>query len=255
MSSLDILPVSPSARKVVFVLREEDVDRCSYEEEAGNIFSDGQVSVLPYPWESENANSTASQNIIQIDPHPGAILIRNPYNFDLYTYADTARDDFAKEKYNIFIELCRRLGASSLKIEETKIISEDKSQQASIKGNSVARGAQAEIETNTLNRFREFFSKEIKFSGGEADIDGALKHIRKNNLSNDSDFVSLINLRDGGNNKIKSYASTISLLKETNGSLKVAAGIEIPAFLKIDAEYKKIVNATFELNVNVAIEF
>ena len=98
-------PTDPGSRKVILVLSQHDIERCTYEPNAGKALLDPETFVLGYPL-PRGTNSQAPvalRNIIDSRlASPGSMLLQSPFMPDEYQDVANAPRIFALAKHTLF---------------------------------------------------------------------------------------------------------------------------------------------------------
>lgn len=237
------------------MLSEHDFERCSYEAEGAKSLLDEQLAVIQYPVAISAASPLALQNIDQLDPGPGVMLIQSPFEPDIYEDAATAPERFALDKYIIFSELCQRLGAKAVVVNHVKVERQQDTLSTKVSGERPIGSIEGNIDRELTRKFSEQMTMTLKFSGSSADIAGAQQLLQSRNLTRDSCMSSLIEMRKEGPNQLMSRKLVINLSSETKKNLSIAARITVPGFVSLGIDYKTTSSRQLDYVVTLDVQF
>lgn len=249
-------PKDPSNRKAVLVLRDHDVEKCKYERGASQVLVNEEVHVLQWPLHAQSETPTALKNIVDAGlARPGYMLVQSPYDLDTYEEATLAPQRFALDKHMYFSELCMHLGAKEVVVEDIHESSRYEGSGVGVEAERLGTGAQVGAKLDKLTKLRAQMSLRDEFEGGVADITAAEQLLRRTGLLVDPSMSSLVNMRQDGRNQLKTRRLMLSLSTETKSNLKVVGRFKVPAFLKLSAEYDRVVEDQKDYILIVTVRF
>lgn len=249
-------PRDPGNRKAVLVLRDHDIEKCSYERGAAQVLRDEEVYILQWPLRAERESSTALQHIVDAGlARPGHMLVQSPYNAEIYEEATLASQRFAIDKHMYFSELCKHLGAKEVLVEDIQEGSRSEECGVDLGAGRLGTTAQVGGKLDRLTKLRAQMSLRDEFEGGAADITAAEELLRRTGLLADPSMSALIKMRQGGRNQLKTRQLMLSLSTETKSNLKVVGRFKVPAFLKLSAEYDRVVEEQKDYILIVTVRF
>lgn len=249
-------PDDPSRRKVVLVLQKHEIERCAYERGAGLALRDEEACVLQFPVELGGQSSLALQNIVDAGlARPGSILVQNPYDADAYAEATVALQRFALAKHMYFSTFCMHLGAKEVVVEQVELRTRSGRSTLDAKGERLGVSAQVSVETEELEKFRAQMHLRDEFDGGPPDVMLAERLLRRTGLLADPNLRTLIEMRRDGANQLKARKLVLSLSSEARSNLNVVGRLKVPAFVKLTAEYSRVVKEEQDYTLTVVVKF
>lgn len=249
-------PTDPCRRKAILVLQKHDIEKCAYEPEAAETLLDEEVYILPYPDQNKQYNSIALQNIYASGlASPGSVLIQSPFDPDNYEEATLATQRFALEKHMYFSKLCLLLGAKQVIVEQIDL--QTRSTKLSINANGEITGKKegVELESSELENLRSQMDLCDNFTGGIPDIQAAENLLRKNGIWSDPSMRNLVEMRREGANQLLSRKLTLNLSSESKKNLKVIGNLALPKFIKLSADYNKVISQQLDYTLTVLVKF
>jgi hypothetical protein len=187
----------------------------------------------------------------------GMVLWQSPYDVNHYEEArdvDSFLQSNALQKYQLFSELCGKLGATRIYGKQFEIANDGENTQ--IDGKTSYKAVSGEFQRNSSweNNVRQELELEDTYSGNSnPNIEEARKFLIDNNLSTDRVFSSLVSGR-AGENKILSRNLSFSLTTESKKLLDITGNISLFRF-KANGNYKNEVNALRDLKITLSVEF
>jgi hypothetical protein len=186
---------------MILVVGDNEYDDLQITTAGEHLVRDDTVSILRWPLEpatlerSTTLDRLDGQGLLELN----AVLLQSPYDPERYLTAIDATTSIAHTKLLTTVELCRRLGACSVTVEEIRI--------STVKGSARWRGdLSADVAGGRADSTRmqlETFVQRTRLAdespGGPPDIDGASELLRNARLTADDDLVALIGARTGSN--------------------------------------------------------
>jgi hypothetical protein len=235
-------PNDPNSRKAILVLHQHDVEKCAYELGGSEALLDEEVYVLESPVRVQGETPPALQNILDAGlAQPGSMLVQSPYDPDTYEDASLAPQRFALAKHMYFSTLCMHLGAQEVSVEQIDLRTQAGRITVEVKGERLGGDAQATVEREKLKRFRAQMQLRDEFAGGPADIASAERLLRRTGLWSDPNMRTLIEMRRDRTNQLMTRTLVLSLSSEAKSNLNVVGRLKVPAFVKLSAEYDRVV--------------
>jgi hypothetical protein len=146
-----LFPLDPSNRKVILVLQQHDVEKCSYEPGAAQALLDEEAYVLPYPLKFAGEPSAALQNILDAGlVRPGVMLVQSPYDSNMYEEASLSPQRFALAKHMYFSTLCMHLGAKEVRVKQIDLRMRSGKMTIDAKGERLGAGGQISAESECM---------------------------------------------------------------------------------------------------------
>jgi len=154
--------------------------------------------------------------------YKGDILIRNPFEKNIYITAEEASLEIRLSKFTLFSEVAQRLGATHYKINEaTEVIEERK---WSLDGKLNCRMVESKINIKNENDLKNKMGILIEddFPNNNVSIQEAEEFAEKYNLSQFTIIRSLIRQRGYENNRLEHRTLSIDASQEANKLLDAA---------------------------------
>lgn len=251
-------PNEPGSRKAVLVLQQHDLEKCVYEPGAAQSLLDEEAHVLQFPVRPQGEMSTALRNIIDAGlARPGTILVQSPFDPDIYEEASLAHQRFALAKHMYFSTLCMHLGAKEVSVEQIDLRTRSGKTSIDVKGDRPGVGSQASVkaEAEELERFRAQMNLLDEFIGGPPDVDAAERLLRRTGLLADPNMRTLLEMRRDGANQLRTRKLVLSLSSEARSNLNVVGRLKVPAFVRLSAEYDRVVKEQQDYTLTVVVRF
>lgn len=249
-------PADSSARKVILVLQQHDLEKCAYEPGAGEALLDDEAYVLPFPLQKQKDQPIALQNICDSDlVRPGVVLVQSPYDPDSYEDASLAPQKFALAKHMYFSNLCMLLGAKEVSVEQIDLHTHSKKLSINANGEIQGKEAKGGLELAELEKLRTQMHLHDDFSGGSPDVQGAERLLRRIGLWSDPSMKNLVEMRREGGNQLLSRKIKLSLSSESKNNFNVIGRINLPKFVKLTADYARIVDEKYEYTLTIMVKF
>lgn len=254
--TISSFPSDPSRRKAILVLQDHDIEKCVYEPGAAQALLDEEAYVLRFPLRLQGEVPTSLQNLLDAGlARPGNMLVQNPYDADTYEEAAIAPTRFALAKHMYFSTLCMHLGAKEVIVEQIDLRMQSGKSTLDLKGERAGVSAQTTIEVEELEQFRSQMHLRDEFDGGPANVAAAEQLLRRTGLWADPNMRTLIEMRRDGGNQLKTRKLVLSLSSEAKSNLNVVGRLKVPNFVKLSAEYDRIVNEHREYTLTVTVRF
>ena len=252
----DSFPSDPSRRKAILVLQQHDVERCAYEPGAAQALLDDEAYVLQFPVLVQGEPPPALQNLLDAGlARPGGMLVQSPYDVDTYEDASLAPQRFALAKHMYFSTLCMRLGAKEVSVEQIDLRTSTGKTTLDVKGERLGSSAQLTVESGELEKFRAQMHLRDEFAGGPPDIEGAEQVLRRTGLWCDPNMRTLIEMRRDSYNQLMTRKLVLSLSSEAKSNLNVVGRLNVPTFVKLSAEYDRVVREQHDYTLTVLVRF
>lgn len=249
-------PNDPSSRKAVLVLQNHDIEKCAYEPGAAKALLDEEAYVLQFPLRTQGEIPVALQNIVDSGlARPGNMLVQSPYDIDSYEEAVLAPQRFALAKHMYFSTLCMHLGAKEVVVEQIDLRTRSGKSTLDAKGERLGASAQVNVETEDLEKFRAQMHLRDEFEGGPADVIAAERLLRRTGLLADPNMRTLVEMRRGGANQLKTRKLVLSLSNEAKSNLNVVGRLKVPQFVKLSAEYDRVLKEQQDYTLTVVVRF
>lgn len=250
-------PLGPDSRRAILILKDEDIVRSEYESGIARKLLNEESFVLRFPIAQQGDVSPALKYIINARlANPGHILVQSPYNQDSYVDADGASQRFAIQKHMYFSLLCQCLGAKRVEVRQVDVISKSSKSSFSIEGGKPAvAGGKASVEAKDAEKLTSSLSLVDEFEGGEPDIPSAEALLNNTGLIADPNMHALLEMRRYASNRSLSRKFDVDLSSESKSNLKVAVGLNIPAYADGSAEYQHALAEQREYRLSYSVEF
>lgn len=249
-------PSDTSCRKVILVLHAHDIERCAYEPGAAQTLLDEQTYVLEFPVRVLEDVPAALQNLLDAGlARPGKILVQSPYDPDTYEDASLAARRFALAKHMYFSTLCMYLGAKEVNVEQIDLRTHRGQISLDLKGGRLGVSAQLTAETEELEKFRAQMHLRDEFAGAPPDLVAAEQLLRRTGLGADPGMRTLLEMRRDGSNRLITRKLILSLSSEARTNLDVVGRLRVPGYVKLSAEYEKIVREQYDYTLTVLVRF
>ncbi|MGY1702697.1 hypothetical protein [Geodermatophilus sp. SYSU D00766] len=228
-----------SARRLVVVLTQAGLDRCSYDDDGADLLRTPGVWLVPDAAAQEQPDDPL---IAKLDRAglmlPGNILVQMPYDPDDYETADEAHQRAAERKHLIFTELCQLLGATRVHLKVLETQSDKGEARVDLTGSRPAVTGKGHVERRTVEALAATMTLDDRYVGGPADIEKARALLEATRLTSDPLMGQLVRARSTGN-KLRSRKYTVDLSRESSRHVKAAAQLKVPGFLSVDASSLK----------------
>ncbi len=248
------LPDEPSRRKIVMVLKPEDIEALRFDEDGPDLLLNEEVHILS---SHPSQPGSAVQDLIdQGLVNPGAILVQNPFDKNLYQDKPEAVEQFALDKHLHFSTLCGLLGAREVEIKHIRQKKGERETSVSVEGGIPVMGVEGSGESKELESFRSQLTLKDEFEGSEPDMEAATELLQRTGLSGDANMRGLLDIFQGQNIRIKSRTLKLNLTTEVHRNLKVLANLKVPSYLaSLEADYDRKVHEQTEYILTITVNF
>lgn len=244
-----------SARKLVIVLTQAGLDRCSYDDEGADLLRTPGVWLVP---DSAVQDEPDDRLIAKLDRAglmiPGNVLVQMPYHPDEYETADEAHQRAAERKHLIFTELCQLLGATRVQLKVLETQSDKGEARVDLTASRPAATGKGQVEKKTVEALAATMTLVDRYEGGPADIEKAEGLLERTGLTSDPLMGQLVRARSTGN-KLQSRKYTVDLSRESSRHVKVAAQLKVPGFLSVDAAALQLTTSTLKYHATYEVSF
>ncbi len=249
-------PSDPANRRVILVLQQHDTERCSYEPGAAQILLDEEAYVLQFPVRAHGNTHRAIRNILDAGlARPGSVLVQSPYDPETYEDASTAPQRFALAKHMYFSNFCMSLGAKEVSVEQIDIQTRTGRTTLNAKGERLGVDAQLTAESEDLREFRTHLHLRDEFVGGPPNLAAAEHLLRQTRLWSDPNLRTLLEMRGSETNQLMNRTLILSLSSEAKNNINIVGRLKIPTFVKLTAEYDKVVREQHDYTLTVRVRF
>jgi hypothetical protein len=191
----------PRRRLAIVVVPELEYDDLRITTAGERLLRDDSVAIVTWPLESTQLSSLPVLDRLDGDGllEPGAVLLQSPYDPDRYLTPTAATPSIARAKLLATVELCRRLGASQVRVEEITVTSHGESAKWTAEGAGQLVGAQTGSARSELGTFVQRTQLSDTFPGGTPDIGAATELLTGARLTSDDNLTALVTARTGSN--------------------------------------------------------
>ena len=248
------LPDEPSRRKIVMVLKPEDIEALRFDEDGPALLLNEEVHILSS--QPSKPDSDVQRLIDQGLVKPGAVLVQNPFDKNLYQDKPEAVEQFALAKHLHFSTLCGLLGAREVEIKQIREKKGESKTSISVEGGIPVAGVEGSGESKELESFRSQLSLKDEFEGSEPDVKSATELLERTSLSGDANMCGLLDIFQGQNIRIKSRTLELNLTTEVHRNLKVLANLKVPKFLaSLEADHDSNVQEQTGYTLNITVSW
>ncbi|EAT08858.1 hypothetical protein SKA58_16808 [Sphingomonas sp. SKA58] len=251
--STSLMPAEPTSRRVIAVLDQHDIEKCSRTGET-QILNDPQTHILAYPVKREQATKALSNIIDAGLSLPGSILIQSPFDPDEYADAAEAVERFALAKHMLFSNFCQLLGATRVIVTQVDVVTSDSVQTITADGGRLMTKSKLGIKRAASDSLSSQLSLEDEYKGGTPDLEAAELLLSKHRLAGDSNMRSLLQARSSPSNPINKRTLTLNLSTEASRNLKVASKLKLPTF-SFNADYQVALSHAKEYTLTMEVFF
>ena len=247
-------PNEPHRRKTVLVLNQQDIDALHFEEGGADLLLNEEVYILPSSLQESNP---AVQDLIDSGlVRPGAILIQNPFDMNMYENLVQAVERFALEKYMHFSKLCMYLGAREVTVDQIEYKNTKGTEIYRFEGSVLMKGSgDGEVKNEEVVSLSNRLTLKNTFTGGKPDVGAARELLKQTGLSGDVNMRSLIDLRRNPNNLLTSQEIKMNVTREVKRNFNVLANLNIPAYLSAKADHDRHVSEQTEFTLTIKVDF
>lgn len=251
-----ILPDVAAKRRVIAVLTENEIEGL-YDDDPSELLHAPQVHLLNYdeainePSHHPRLQSLEQRGLLE----PGNVLIQNPYSPDEYCLHSDALNQFSLKKHFHMSGLCRLLGATSVAVTQVEVESEKSTVTANVESGGVSASGEVSLE----RRLAEKLSKEMqltdKFSGGPPDVGAAREYLERHRLLSDPTMQSLVEIMEGGGNKIYERQLTFNASSEANKNLAICGKLELSKVGSLNVAFGSESTKTMDIKLTMKVTF
>lgn len=245
-------PDEPHHRKALLVLNQEDID--DLRKEGGDLLLNEEVYILPSSLQEFNpiVQDLVDSGLVR----PGAVLIQNPFDKDIYENSMQAVERFALEKHMHFSKLCMYLGAHTVIVDQIEYKNIEGEEIYSLGGGVPMRGSgDLKIKNEEVASLHKQLILKDTFVGGAPDERAARNLLKQTGLSGDANMRSLIDLRRNPNNLLTSREIRLNVTSEVKRNLNVLANLNVPAYISLEAGYDRHVREQTEFTLTIRVDF
>jgi hypothetical protein len=254
MNDFATLPSDPSRREVILVLSQVDADRLDMEDSRA-IALRSDVSVLDANAARNSGDEFTTRLARRGLVRPGITLLQSPYDENQYVELQEAADLFALDKFTAMSVLVQHLGARSLRVSAV----EDEKSSERWEANASATKSKIKTQAKSAHNAAEALGRRLQlcdeYPGSTPDVASAREHLRQWRLDHDRELVSLIDARSVAANPLKRRTLSLDLSSESERQLDLVAGLSLPGFLSMKADYKRVVSTAAHYRVEYTIEY
>ncbi len=235
---------------VVLVLDRNSIERLEQEPDGTAILLRDDMIVLDQEdGDKELVEALDEEGLLR----RGALLVRSPYSSS-FALAQDAAQQFALEKHFLFTTICSLLGAKEVRVEQIDIIVDSDTTTFDLGASQVAFDAKLGIKKQLFEELTSKMSLHDVFEGNDRDVEAAEGMLRANRLRSDWNLRSLVAISKGPN-RLKSRELVLNLTDESKRSLKVAASVDVPAYLRADVGFESVTEQKIEYRLKVRVSF
>jgi hypothetical protein len=183
------------------------------------------------------------------------MLVQSPYNTDVYVEASLAPQRFALEKHMLFLTFCRHLGAKEVNVEQIDLRTTTGNSSLDVKGARLGVSAQLTAENDELESFRAQMLLHNQFAGGPPDVAAAEQLLHRAGLRFDPIMQGLLEMRRDGANQLFEHKLVLKLSSEARNNLQVVGRLNVPQFVKLSADYKRLVHQQHDFTLTILVRF
>ncbi|MBR2082408.1 MAG: hypothetical protein IJ876_05310 [Elusimicrobiaceae bacterium] len=223
------LPANPTARQIIVVGDDVFLNQAREEEQIW-IQKRPEICVvnLDDAWGGELFDKISRQALWV----PGTTLVQDPYEPELYMplkedEVSNSLLESAKKRYRALEEVVRKLGAISLRIEETQ----KRNKEGHVIGSGNYKIVDGNAKFDIANQLQESIQTSSTFPGGKPDVQAAQEVLLRYNLAGDNELRSLIELRRG-DNPILMKEVKWTTCHELSASLELGVQLVLPGISK-----------------------
>jgi hypothetical protein len=220
MSNLADLP--RESRRVILVADRDTLRSARRNPDLVDYLDSEEAAVIEIPGDLGTGDPLVQRLSRENRLVPGTLLVQSPYDIDRYEAADDAVAEFAVAKFMLLTEICQKLGAESVDVDNLKTESREHHVEGDLKIKTPVQSFEASTVYSEEQRIRDRLELHDTFRGGPPDVEVANKVLAAAGLQSDTELTSLIALRAGDNTLVK-RTIRLSLTKESSQNLRVAA--------------------------------
>jgi hypothetical protein len=244
-----------SARRLIIVLTQAELDRCEYDVEGAELLRAPGVWLVS---DSAAQTDVSDPLVAGLDRSgllsAGNVLMQMPYDPDVYEPVEDAPQRAAERKHLIFTELCQLLGATRVRLEVIETQSEKGEARVTLKGSTRSVSADGEVAKKSAEALAATMTLDDRYVGGDPEIAASEELLERTGLNTDPLMRSLINARRVGN-VLHSRKYTVDLSRESSRQLKIAAQVKVPVFMSLSANVQTLTTAAEKHRATYEVSF
>jgi len=263
----DDLPEKEAERKTIVFMEDHEYEVARLDKN-NKWLNDKNICVLEYPDEDFPEDYPVLENPLYkklidkalVSSSKAGVLVQNPY--DLNDYAKITDEEKslvellcanALQKYDIFSEFCKELGATKVVYEFAENNEETASTNVNAEAGNQVVGGGVNVALN--REMKRKFKIEAKgdFPGKTPNIEAAKKVLESYNLSQDGHLQSLLKKRTG-DNIITREEIVLDMTSDSMKSINVAANIRWGLF-NAKGDFSRNVKEISATNIKYIVEF
>ena len=186
---------------------------------------------------------------------PNTVLIQSPFNTDVYEDASVCVKRFAVSKHLFFSAFCKALGAKEVSVNQIELRNSRGLYKFDASGERLGTTAELSAEKEDVEKLRSELVLKDVFDGGAPNIELATEIINKHSLQNEPVMTSLLDAFTTTENPFKERMLSLSLTSEVNKCLTIVANLDIPAVIKIGANYRQTFETQTEYYLTLKVVF
>ena len=250
----NIWPDEPSRRKVVMILKPEDIEALRFDEDGPALLLNQDVHILSSQF--SNPDPDVQRLIDQGLVKPGAVLVQNPFDKNLYQDKPEAVEQFALAKHLYFSTFCGLLGAREVEIKQVREKKEEDEKSIKVEGGIPKVGVEGSGQSKKLESFCSRLALKDEFEGTEPDVEAATQLLERIGLLGDPNMYGLLKIFQGQNIRIKRRTLELNLTTEVHRNLKILADLKAPKFLaSLEADSDSNAQEQTEYTLNITVKF
>lgn len=221
------------ADRLIVVSREDYV---YVKDENPELLKDDRVTIVPVPLLGRWIEFPELRNT---GLSVGEALVRDPDDPGRYVLAQDALRKVSRVQCRLFINVCRHLGAKSLRIMQSDSRSDEKTLKDTFHAGATAtvtrfnskdtdkidheRGFSATLAGDVRRQLRAELEANGRWHGSDPDITAARNAISGHEKTIDSEIFTLIEQREPSRNPIKSYKLDVDFFSELHRHFSLLA--------------------------------
>lgn len=229
---------------------------------AVELLDDLDAMVIPYSVlpAGNSVQVTAVRELLRAAGQliPGSLLIKNPYENEIFEFSEHALESFASAKYHHLATVAKLLGAREVRFKDAKIERQTTATAGGIRAILPSIISDADVSREMARRLDARLKGVMTFGGGEPDPQAALEFLNAHNLANDQQLKSLVAMRTGSN-PIQGYRMTLSGTRESDANLRaalsIAESISGEKGASIGASFTREVKSIRSIEITTIIDF
>ncbi len=248
-------PTQAGKRRVLIVLRGRDYEACELSKDGAKLLLDHETHVIDLEG-CDGIDTPAMRHLRDRGQlSPGAVLIQSPFSTDEYLPVEHAALSLARLKHMLFSALCRHLGASEVLVNTVEARKRRLSQSGTVTVGGLTHRGDVSVDQTASDALKSQMHLHDVFDGGGADIPEAERFLRTFHLDHDTELSALVDMRRGSGNPLRERTLSISLSREAESQIQVAARLQIPNGIGIDANFKRFVDEVYDYTEQVTVKF